>query len=434
MMKVNETMKIEAIEKDRVHQALMIEVNQRFVDSTQAAAHGQRDYVMLLDSAQGADDKLRQASDYIAKLQEMIAALHQQQTSVNNECHQLKAELESQKQFHNTEREAWEKWHCGNIGELNKAVAKANADNALTSEVNVTLYKAVQELKVTVVNLTKEKQEASGSTAAASHDARQHAMHDLEADNKLLREELDKAKQNPAQANLDEVIAHLNTAFTKQMLEMKAKKDNLKQLLAGKENDFSIIEEELKEANKRLKLCKCAQGGSANVTPPVGAGGNPAAASAKGTAGPTSQLPKAARNLIDRIQEFDSDSGHDTEDDASQFHDATSIAQVSEAGTASARIPGSRRATTIDIPKFPSFNSIVQWVSRIGRNCWSVSQYADRNEIAWINEVWDKSYEELADSGETRYAFMDPLIVMKLEKMLPADLEREYQNMCAKAS
>ena len=53
-------------------------------------------------------------------------------------------------------------------------------------------------------------------------------------------------------------------------------------------------------------------------------------------------------------------------------------------------------------------------------NCWMLSQYSDKGEIAWIDEVYSKTFEELADSGEERYPHFDRFLVEKLEKILPA--------------
>ena len=77
-----------------------------------------------------------------------------------------------------------------------------------------------------------------------------------------------------------------------------------------------------------------------------------------------------------------------------------------ETGT---KIEGHKRPTEIKTPKFPKYNEVKQWVFKIGRNCWTVSQYRDMREIFWINEVWDKTFEELGDSGEDRFHDLDKL-------------------------
>ena len=89
---------------------------------------------------------------------------------------------------------------------------------------------------------------------------------------------------------------------------------------------------------------------------------------------------------------------------------------------------GYKRPTQINIPKWPNYNQLKQWVSKIGRNRWSVSQYTDQREVAWVAEVWERSYDELGDPGESRFALMDNLIVIGLETMLPKTSEVKYHD------
>ena len=63
-----------------------------------------------------------------------------------------------------------------------------------------------------------------------------------------------------------------------------------------------------------------------------------------------------------------------------------------------------------------------------------LSQFTDKAEVVWINEVWKKTFEELADSGEARFHLFDSLIVVKLETKLPRLLEVEYDKRCAAAN
>ena len=112
--------------------------------------------------------------------------------------------------------------------------------------------------------------------------------------------------------------------------------------------------------------------------------------------------------------------------------DKASIAQLSD--VRSHRIAGSRRATTVSVPKSPMFNTVTTWVIMIGRNCWILSQFSDRGEITWIDEVWTRSLEELADSGEERYSHFDRFLVDKIEKILPKDLNLEYRSKMIEAA
>ena len=87
------------------------------------------------------------------------------------------------------------------------------------------------------------------------------------------------------------------------------------------------------------------------------------------------------------------------------------------------------KATELRVPKFPTYAEIGRWLNRVARNVWSISETpGDKAEIAWVMQVQEKSYEELADSGEERFATMDALLVMALEKIIPPDLNRIYQD------
>ena len=63
-----------------------------------------------------------------------------------------------------------------------------------------------------------------------------------------------------------------------------------------------------------------------------------------------------------------------------------------------------------------------------------LSQCTDKAKISWLNEVWKKTYEELADSGEDRIHSFESLIVMGLETKLAQMLEVEYNKRRAPAN
>ena len=92
------------------------------------------------------------------------------------------------------------------------------------------------------------------------------------------------------------------------------------------------------------------------------------------------------------------------------------------------------RATEVKIPSnFPKWNMLQSWLSRVARNLVTASQYCDDREIAWLNEFWIKTFEELSDCGEARFKHLDSLLAIALEKILPADLYREFDKRSAKA-
>ncbi len=64
---------------------------------------------------------------------------------------------------------------------------------------------------------------------------------------------------------------------------------------------------------------------------------------------------------------------------------------------------------------------------KVARVLWTSSAYTDRAEIQWLNEIHSKSFDELGDSGESRYAHLDGLLAIALESKLPSDIKRKYE-------
>ena len=86
------------------------------------------------------------------------------------------------------------------------------------------------------------------------------------------------------------------------------------------------------------------------------------------------------------------------------------------------------------IPKWPSYSGVTEWIYKIARNAFAMSQFYDQQEIGWVLEVWDKTFEELVDTGEARYAYIDGQITQELEDKLPKTLEVEYNSKLKEAS
>ena len=71
-------------------------------------------------------------------------------------------------------------------------------------------------------------------------------------------------------------------------------------------------------------------------------------------------------------------------------------------------------------------------MAKLGRSLWTISQYYDRAEVKWLNESTKKTFEELKDSGEDRYVYLDALLAIALEKVLPPGLYRQFDRLCVK--
>jgi len=142
----------------------------------------------------------------------------------------------------------------------------------------------------------------------------------------------------------------------------------------------------------------------------------------------------------------DEDDDEDEDEDEEEYVDATSgngstgtqVQVTTSDAVLSQRsnptIMKKARATDVKIPaRFPRWNTLKTWMARVGRNLWTASQFYDKAEIAWLNDVPKKTFEELADSGEDRFSHLDALLAMALEKVLPSDLYREFDKRSVKA-
>ena len=57
-----------------------------------------------------------------------------------------------------------------------------------------------------------------------------------------------------------------------------------------------------------------------------------------------------------------------------------------------------------------------------------MSRYHDQAEIGWVLEVQEKSIEELATTGEARFAFIDNQLAIELEKVSPRALQVDVNH------
>ena len=59
------------------------------------------------------------------------------------------------------------------------------------------------------------------------------------------------------------------------------------------------------------------------------------------------------------------------------------------------------------MPKWPHVAQLLLWLIQLGKNLVSISPCNDCAEIKWLQEVKEKSFEEFAESGPTRFQKMD---------------------------
>jgi len=92
-----------------------------------------------------------------------------------------------------------------------------------------------------------------------------------------------------------------------------------------------------------------------------------------------------------------------------------------------------RRPKAVVAPAFPNINEQTSWLSKVAKNLVAASVHDDRREVEWFMQVKTKSFEELANSGEVRFAPLDALLCTALEPTLPKALERTYSTKCEQA-
>ncbi len=91
------------------------------------------------------------------------------------------------------------------------------------------------------------------------------------------------------------------------------------------------------------------------------------------------------------------------------------------------------RPKQVVAPAFPTINSQTTFLAALGKNLIAASVYDDRREMEWLLEVHDETFEELSDTGESRFAALDSLMATSLEPILPRELGRKYREKCEEA-
>jgi hypothetical protein len=87
------------------------------------------------------------------------------------------------------------------------------------------------------------------------------------------------------------------------------------------------------------------------------------------------------------------------------------------------------RPKEVKVPGFPTFPGISKYQLASIRCLTTASVYDDQAEVAWWNEIYTKSFEELKSSGLPRYAPLDRLYAQGLLKTLPSDLRLQVDDL-----
>ena len=456
LIKEKEVLKKYSAENDEKYRAQIAAVDKRIQDSTQVADASRRTFEQMVKDGQDKEAMYQYACLYINQLHGMLAQYQEHFQALTQEAGTLRNNLEMLRNKYYEDCSRWENWHNADMQgvcyELNQAKhdrdqALVTKDKAVENEFKASgallvanrkleeESRTVQEFKRNVDSLEmklRKANEAAGTPPGvpASDASRmsemlqkyQHMRDEYESRIEKYREELAEAD---AQAQIQ------NNAIEQMQLELHS--NNVKaDLLAA-------------------DLAR----GTAVPSASVGAGqteaGEGEADAPKRTLGREmldkwyehEKNPRTAQSCFNTATAMgpgmvreppvtdDEDEDFQSVVDQQGPSEAGSIAPVSQVGSdLSTKIPGRKTITEVMVPKLPEFNELREWVSKIGRNLHVKSLYADRLEIPWIKECFDKNFEQLADPGHTRFRPMDAVLIAPLEQKLNKELKREYSNIC----
>ena len=71
----------------------------------------------------------------------------------------------------------------------------------------------------------------------------------------------------------------------------------------------------------------------------------------------------------------------------------------------------------------PGIVQLTDWKSQLVQNLVASSVRFGKKEVAWFNECETKTFEELADSGEERFHYLDTLLTPALVNIVPRQLK-----------
>ena len=70
----------------------------------------------------------------------------------------------------------------------------------------------------------------------------------------------------------------------------------------------------------------------------------------------------------------------------------------------------SRAYEKLVVPSFPQFGDTKNWMTQLKRNVLAAAPYTDMAEINWLNECYNKTFEELVEAGPARYKRLDLML------------------------
>ena len=452
-------MEIQVKTKDAEYKEMMRNMEEKHGVTETSLMRYAQECSELAINAVTSDDKMTNLNKYNENLIASLKEHNDQRSEMMHEMSKVKAELSSQITFNSVDRDTWDQYYYNLIEALNKQLSssdlkkdKAIREHESTHEDKV---KLLQEVKVEkqVHQLTKETLTETKDSLAESEAMVDELESQIAITTKEMTELKHKDLAKAASINHDaatelspEILAHIEVikeAYCEQIEKMKVKltraRDDLAESKNEMSNDMDIIKGELEKA-------KAAYAGPPHCNEKVPGGEASTRQGAVDYVSPTTErMGKDARSIQEIVNSIRRDCPDSDDDEtfmtakSESSHPkevgATSVARLSQADTTTDPPRDRNRGNNkMKIPKWPSYSGVTEWIYKIARNAFAMSQFYDQQEIGWVLEVWDKTFEELADTGEARYAYIDGQITQELEDKLPKTLEVEYNSKLKEAS
>ena len=431
-----------ALASDERYRLLSNSTDQRLMESKSAADASRAFYEEQMAGATDLQLQMQNAAAYIQQRHMTIMQYDEYDANVLRESGGLRSELEELRIQYKDNSTMWEDWHNSEMAAVCGEAAQAIRDKNNSIAYGIEMANSVQSTKLELQNTTSKLDEAK--TEIRVHKSN---VDSLEL---RLRNEKEKAGTPVGEAAKVEPIKiedveEMATTYETRIQEKRDIIHGLKGEIQAKDELLGQMQSEIIDASRRADL-KDADMRRANPGMGAPVGAIPQKALEPPATADIPEKPKTqSQKMLEMLYKAKGAEGpanaRERDEDEESYKSANEDKQVaSEAGTNSIarlsqvgsevqeKIPGKRVLTEISVGKFPRFNGLKAWITEIGRNLHIKSQFGDKLEIAWIKEVFNKTFEELADPGLQRFRAMDSVLIPELEKKLPPALHRDYVN------
>lgn len=438
-----------AKQSDDKYRLMVDSLDQKYREAQNAATMNKSYYEKQMSGSQDNAFRLNQAMTYIEQLHQTIGQYDNHTAYMHQEIGTLRQELESSRQNYQDHHARWDAWHNSEMLEVTSQMAQIRTQMDMVVKTNGEFAKSYEDKKADL-ELTKRKLEEESKSTEKYKSKSEGLELQLQMKSELSTSQSANADETDHRVDI-ETVQGIQDNFKERIKGYKARIQELiaenggyLSSLADKDNLIENMKMELAEEHTPRK-----RGGPEGSKEASGNAPN-ASKRADSPMSPQKSARIRAEKVKDMLRQSKGSSGDDDENDEDDGNESfvtgpeevvkspsevgsNSVAPLSQVGTEGSidkiyKVPGKRTASSIDIPKFPTFNELTDWIAAIGRNLWINSQYTDKREITWLKEVNDKTFDELADPGEVRFRYLDALMIPGLEKKMPDDLRREYKE------